>query len=195
MYASLHILKSFGVTVWRFIETYLDDLRWFFRGGFGTRYSPRALPVRQSPKGRGIFTVQYPAERLPLPERFRGFPFLIVDEETGKLRCTACGTCAKVCPPQCIWIVRATDPATGKPQREPAEFHIDISICMNCGFCSEYCPFDAIKMGQEVETASFERDRALLWGREQLLRPLSYYAQIHPTDYADEVAKKEAKQA
>ena len=194
MYTGFGILKAFGVVVRRFIESYLDDLKWFFKGGFGKRYSPEALSIRQSPKGRGVFTVQYPAERLPLPERFRGFPFLVVDED-GKHRCTACGTCAKACPPQCIWIVRGTDPETGKPRRSPTEFYVDISICMNCGLCSELCPFNAIKMGQEIEIAVFDRKGTLLYNKEKLSKPISYHAEIHPAEYAEEVAKEKAKAA
>jgi len=187
----ISILKSFSVTVRRFIETYLDDLKWFLKGGFGKRYTPEALAERQSPSGRGIFTVQYPAEQLPLPERFRAFPFIIYEETPGETRCTACGTCVRVCPPQCIWIVRAKDPETGKPKREPAEFNIDISICMNCGLCAEFCPFDAIKMGHEIEVAVFEnRHEAFVWDLEKLSRPLSYHAEIHPTAYAEEQAAK-----
>jgi NADH-quinone oxidoreductase subunit I len=193
MYTGLGILKSFGVTVRRFVESYLDDLKWFFKGGFGKRYTPEALAVRQSPKGRGVFTVQYPAERLPLPERFRGFPFLLYEEETGRSLCTACGTCARVCPPQCIWIVRATSPETGKPLREPAEFYVNVAICMQCGFCAEFCPFDAIKMGHEIEEAGFEGGDAFLWDRERLLRPVSYHAQIHPAEYAQERTAEEAE--
>jgi NADH-quinone oxidoreductase subunit I len=194
MYTGLGVLKSLGVVIRRFIDSFVDDLKWFFKGGFGKRYSPEALVERQSPKGRGIFTVQYPAERLPLPERFRGFPFLVLDEE-GNHRCTACGTCAKACPPQCIWIVRGTNPETGKPLREPTEFHIDISICMNCGLCSELCPFNAIKMGHEIEIAVFDREGTLLYGLEQLSKPVSYHAEIHPAEYAEEIAKAEAKAA
>ncbi|MGD1996730.1 MAG: 4Fe-4S binding protein [Anaerolineae bacterium] len=188
MYTGLGILKAFSVTVRRFIESYIDDLKWFVKGGFGKRWSSEALAVRQSPKARGTFTVQYPREQLPLPERFRGFPFLVYEEEDGEKRprCTACGMCSRVCPPQCIWIVRATDPETGKPKREPAEFCIDISICMNCGFCAEFCPFDAIKMGHEIEVATFEREEGLLLDTERLLKPLSYHAQIHPAEYAEE---------
>jgi NADH-quinone oxidoreductase subunit I len=187
------VLKSLSVTVGRFLMTYADDLKWFFRGGFGKRYSPEALPVRQSPSGRGAFTVQYPKERLPLPERYRGFPFQVIDPETGKTRCTACGICARVCPPQCIWIVRATDPETGRPKREPAAFHIDVSICMSCGFCAEFCPFDAIKMDHDYETAAYGRDGAFLWGLERLAKPLAYHAEIHPTDCAAEQAAQERK--
>lgn len=185
MNIGLAFLKSFTVTVSRFFETYIDDLRWFLKGGFGTRYSPEALPVRQSPtEGRGIFVVQYPKEQLPLPERYRGLPFILYDEEKEEYRCTACGMCARVCPPQCIWIERATDPETGRPVRQPAKFHIDVSICMSCGFCAEFCPFDAIKMDNEIEIALFERD--FLWDRERLAKPVSYHAEIHPTAYAEE---------
>ncbi len=194
MYASLHFLRAFAVTIRRFVESYVDDLKWFLKGGFGKRYTPEALPTRQSPvEGRGTFTVQYPAERLPLPERYRGFPFLVYEQDPDKLRCVACGTCAKVCPPQCIWITRASDPTTGKPQRVAAEFHIDVGICMQCGFCAEFCPFDAIKMGNEYEIVAFHSSREFLWGKEQLRRPLSYHAEIHPNDYAEEQAKKKAK--
>jgi ferredoxin len=40
-----------------------------------------------------------------------------------------CGICAKVCPPQCIWIVQQTDDA-GKPIPKPDEFFIDTSVCI-----------------------------------------------------------------
>jgi NADH-quinone oxidoreductase subunit I len=190
MYIGWNILKALWITFRRFVESYIDDMRWLFKKGFGKRYTPETISVRQHPlTKRGIFTVQYPAERLSLPERFRGFPFLVYDDETGKLRCTACGTCARVCPPQCIWIVRATDPQTGKPLREPAEFYVDISICMNCGFCAEYCPFDAIKMGHEIEIAAFDRADLLL-NLEKLRRPASYDSRIHPTDYLQEQGGK-----
>jgi NADH-quinone oxidoreductase subunit I len=186
------ILKSFSVTVGRFVNTYVDDLKWFLKGGFGKRYSPEALPVRQSARGRGVFTVQYPKEKLPLPENYRGFPFQVIDPETGKTRCTACGICAKACPPQCIWIVRATDPETGKPKREPAEFTIDASICMSCGFCAEFCPSDAIKMDHDYEIFTYQRGSGeFLWDLERLSKPLAHHAAIHPTAYAAERAELE----
>lgn len=183
------IVKALGVTFGRFVNTFRDDLAWFFKGGFGKRYSPEALAVRQSPEGRGVFTVQYPKEKLPLPERYRGFPFHVIDPDTGKTRCTACGICAQVCPPQCIWVVRATDPETGKRMREPAEFHIDTSICMSCGFCAEFCNFNAIKMDNNYEIAFYQRDHGeFLWDLERLSRPLAHHAEIHPTAYAAEQA-------
>jgi NADH-quinone oxidoreductase subunit I len=149
--------------------------------------------VVQSPRSTGVFTVQYPEEKLAVPERFRYLPMLIVDAATGKERCTSCGICAKVCPPQCIWIVRSAGP-DGKPIPQPAEFVIDASICMSCGFCAEYCPFDAIKMNQVYELAAFERKETLLMRKKDLLVPESYHAQLHPTDYADEEAERRAKE-
>ncbi len=48
---------------------------------------------------------------------------------------------------------------------------------MNCGFCAEYCPFDAIKMDHDYEIASYGRN---VYNMEQLLKPASYYAKIRP---------------
>jgi len=175
----LGILKSLSVTLKHFIMTYVDDIRYL-----GRRYTPEVLPERQSPKGRGIFTVQYPKEQMPLPENYRSFPFHVIDPETNKSACTACGMCARVCPPQCIWVERGKDPETGRPTKEPATFHIDISICMSCGFCVEFCPFDAIKMSHDYEVATYERYDDLLWNLEKLSRPQAYDVEIHPSDYA-----------
>jgi NADH-quinone oxidoreductase subunit I len=141
----------------------------------------------------GVFTVQYPEQKLAVPERFRSFPILLYEDETGEDRCTSCGICAKVCPPQCIWIVRSAGP-DGKPIPQPAEFIIDASICMSCGLCAEYCPFDAIKMDHEYELATSERRRSLLLHKAELRRPVSYHARIHPTDYAEEEAERLAKE-
>jgi NADH-quinone oxidoreductase subunit I len=136
-----------GVTLRRFIETYIDDIRWWKR-----YYTKEGVAHRMSGT-RGIFTVQYPEEKLPVPEEF-AIPFLVYEEGPNgekNQRCTSCGICAKVCPPQCIWIKRTSDPVTGRPVPSPAEFFIDVDICMNCGLCAEFCPFDAIKMDHDYE--------------------------------------------
>ncbi len=191
------IVKGLGVTLWHFVETYIDDLRWLGR----RYYNDDALAVRQGPEGRGVFTVQYPEEKLPIPEEFRFLPFLVyeVDEDgTTHDRCTSCGICAKVCPPQCIWIVRSDDPETGRPVPEPAEFYIDTDICMNCGLCAEFCPFDAIKMDHDFELSSGDRFEDHIYNKSKLSRPVDYYASIRPTNYAREEinrAEKESKKS
>jgi NADH-quinone oxidoreductase subunit I len=189
------ILKGLSVTLKRFIDTYIEDIRWL-----GKRYYTKdGLAFRMSSETRGVFTVQYPEEKLPVPEEFRFIPFLLyeVDENGEKRdRCTSCGICAKVCPPQCIWIVRTNDPNTGRPVPEPKEFYIDTDICMNCGFCAEYCPFDAIKMDHDYELAGYERHKNNIYDKEKLSKPVSYYASIRPANFArEEAARAEAEAA
>lgn len=189
------IVKGLGVAFKHFIDTYLDDLRWLGK----PRYSAERVADRASLKARGAFTIQYPDEKLPVPEEFRYIPFLLYEEgPNGEKndRCTSCGICAKVCPPQCIWIERTNDPVTSRPIPAPAAFYIDVDICMNCGLCAEYCPFDAIKMDHDYEIASYDRMRTNIYDKERLSRPVSYYASIRPSNYkAEETARAEKEAA
>jgi NADH-quinone oxidoreductase subunit I len=193
------IIKGMGVTLKRFIDTYLEDISWFISNRQSRYYNEKGIKHRMSTETRGIFTVQYPEEKLPVPEEFRYIPFLVYEEgENGEKldRCTSCGICAKVCPPQCIWIVRTNDPNTGRPIPEPAEFFIDTDICMNCGFCAEYCPFDAIKMDHDYELSVYNRLEKNIYNKEKLSKPVSYYAEIRPTNYhREETARAEAAAA
>ena len=182
------LIKGLGVTLKRFIDTYTDDIKWL-----GKRYyTDEGIAHRSSKDAKGIFTIQYPEEKLPVPEEFRYVPILVYDEkEDGEIinRCTACGICAKVCPPQCIWIERAVDPKTGRPVQEPSQFIIDVDICMNCGLCAEFCPFDAIKMDHDYEIASYGRAVHHL---DDLMKPASYYDEIRPINSAKEAAARKA---
>lgn len=206
MYGS-GLLKGMGITLKHFVETYVEDVKWAARGG--RYYNDEAMVVRQSLKGKGAVTVMYPEEKLATPERFRFVPFLITDDpppgaQWGKDWCTSCGICAKVCPPQCIWIERGKQP-NGRPKPEPEKFFIDIDICMNCGFCAEFCPFDAIKMDHDYELASYDRTTAHIHDKERLSKPLSYWREIAPKkaaaeefirDFVEEAkAKKKAKRS
>ena len=188
------ILKGLSVTWKRFWDTYTEDISWMLRGK--KRYNTEeGIRHRSSKDTKGIFTVQYPEEQLIVPEEFRYVPFLVYDEGAdGKkeVRCTSCGICSKVCPPQCIWIVRTNDPATGRPVPVPTNFYIDMDICMNCGFCAEYCPFDAIKMDHDFDIASYDRN---VYNLEKLLKPAKYYAEIRPENYTREEEARKAKEA
>lgn len=177
----------------RFVLTYVED----FKKGKKRYYTPEGIESRRSADVKGIFTIQYPEEKLPVPEEFRYLPFLVYDDgPTGEkdIRCTSCGICAKVCPPQCIWIVRTNDPVTGKPVPQPKEFYIDVDICMNCGLCAEYCPFDAIKMDHDYEIASYTRKNNI-YDLEKLLKPVSYYDAIRPKNNAAEIQARLEKEA
>ncbi|MBN2304203.1 MAG: 4Fe-4S binding protein [Anaerolineae bacterium] len=188
MYGS-GILRGMGVTIRHFVTTYLDDLKWGFR-----RHIPdEAFPIRQGIETRGVYTVEYPEEKLAMFERFRFVPFLVIENHDhpdparqGKDWCTACGICAKVCPPQCIWIVRSSDPETGRPVTEPENFFIDIDVCMNCGLCAEFCPFDAIKMDHDYELASYDRTSAHIFDKARLSKEFRYWQAIAPTRAQEE---------
>ncbi|MFI5396709.1 MAG: NuoI/complex I 23 kDa subunit family protein [Candidatus Binatia bacterium] len=122
--------------------------------------------IRRKPT---VFTVQFPEQRLELPNAFRGMPVL-VQMDNGKERCVACGLCEWACPTDCITIFPAE--TADEIERYPAVFDINLSRCMYCGLCEEACPEEAIVMSQRVEVATYTR-RAMLWHKEDLLVPVS----------------------
>ncbi len=195
------IIVGHLVTLRRFVRTFLvgQGRTWKRRGGgylpvdlwWGRKTRGQQPTVVQDDTTEGLFTVEYPDERLPVHERFRYLPVLLYDEEDGNVRCTACDICAKVCPPQCIWIEQAHGPS-GKVASLPAEFTIDMDVCMNCGLCAEYCPFDAIKMDHNFELANYERHRTHIYGLQDLLVSSAYYERSHPEAWSDaeEVAER-----
>jgi NADH-quinone oxidoreductase subunit I len=188
----LGLLKGLGVTMRHFVDSFVYDRKpweWLFTD----RYDTEWLAKNQDVDGKGMFTLQYPEQRRTLPENFRFLPMLVYEETPDNPRCTACGICARVCPPQCIWIERATD-EKGRPSAHPAGFWIDAVVCMSCGYCAEYCPFDAIRMNQVYELATTNRDRDMFLSLEKLLVPVQYYAQLHPSDYAAEEEVRRAKE-
>lgn len=194
--SGMHILRGMAITLGHLIRTYVYDVKRLLgrphhrtiHAGNGKDPRPR---VSQDPGHEGVFTVQYPEERLATPERFRVLPVLIYEEADGNVLCTSCGICAKVCPPQCIWIVQAKNP-DGKPFPKAAEFFIDMDVCMNCGLCSEFCPFDAIKMDHQFELSNSERDKSHVYNLQELLVSTDYYAETHPKAWAKEEAKRAA---
>lgn len=183
------LAKGLMLTLRHFVDSFIDDMRYGFRK---YHHSTDNFGIRQGTQTKGVITVQYPDEKVAVPERFRFVPFLIVEDDdhptrAGKDWCTSCGICAKVCPPQCIWIVRGNDPNTGRPVPEPEAFFIDIDICMNCGYCAEYCPFDAIKMDHDYELASYDRTSHHIHDKERLSKPNSYWRSIAPTRAYEEM--------
>ena len=118
--------------------------------------------------GRYLFkkkiTVQYPEEKTPQSQRFRGLHALR-RYPNGEERCIACKLCEAVCPAVAITIeseLREDD------SRRTTVYDIDLSKCIYCGFCEEACPVDAI-----VETRIFEyhgeQRSDLLMTKEMLL--------------------------
>ena len=183
-----HLLKGMLITLKRFALTYVWDVKRLCVGHKAFKNGK----VSYDPNDHGIFTIQYPEQQLKMPERFRVLPVLIYDTDPHNPRCTACGICAKVCPPQCIWIVQAKD-ETNKPKQLPSEFYIDTNVCMNCGLCAEYCPFDAIKMDPTFEISTYTRRPEEVYDLKKLLVTADYYAETHPQAWAQEEKMRKAK--
>ena len=188
------LLKGMGVTLKHLRDTFADD-----RQEVPSRYvdsiqlDDERRIIEQPLDQEGLLTIQYPEERRLLPERFRYIPMLIWDTEKNEDRCTACGICAKVCPPQCIWIVRDSD-ENGKPVTRPSEFYIDAAVCMSCSFCVEFCPFDAIKMNHDFELAAYERYPHLVYDKAELTVPEEYYAALWPSQFGEEEKARAEKE-
>jgi NADH-quinone oxidoreductase subunit I len=70
---------------------------------------------------------------------------------------------------------------------EPEAFFIDIDICMNCGYCAEFCPFDAIKMDHDYELASYDRTTHHIYDKQKLSKELRYWKAIAPTRAVEEM--------
>jgi len=92
-------------------------------------------------------TVQYPDERLPIPDRYRGIHYL--EQE----KCINCLACARACPIDCIEM----DAIRHGKELEWVSFTLDYQKCMFCELCVYPCPKDCIHMGTEFAFVSFDR--------------------------------------
>ncbi len=119
-----HVLKTF--LLWELLIGLSITLKYFFK-----------------PK----ITVQYPDEKTPQSNRFRGLHALR-RYENGEERCIACKLCEAVCPAMAITI--EAEPRDDGSRRT-TKYEIDLFKCIFCGFCEESCPVDSI-----VETRVFE---------------------------------------
>ncbi len=110
-------------------------------------------------------TLQYPEEKMAMFPRFRGLHELQRDGD-GKIICVACELCAAVCPAKCIRVEPAEDE---NHVRYPKVYEIDLLRCIFCGFCQEACPYGAILLRDNYETANYTRQDLIL-DREKLLK-------------------------
>ena len=104
-------------------------------------------------------TVQYPEEKTPQSNRFRGLHALR-RYPNGEERCIACKLCEAVCPALAITI-ESTELPNG--ERRTKRYDIDLFKCIYCGFCEEACPVDAI-----VETRILEYQAQRVIGSDSI---------------------------
>ncbi len=133
----------------------------------------------------GTNTIQYPHQKLPVPEVGRYQLDVEMDD------CIVCDLCAKICPVDCIDIeaIKATEAigqtSDGTTKRlYAAKFDIDMAKCMYCGLCTIVCPTECIIMTNQYNKSVFE------------ISQLTYeFSDMTPEDAAEKRKLIEAQQA
>jgi hydrogenase-4 component H len=104
----------------------------------------------------GILTTRYPATKEYMPEGFHGRPVLDAN------RCLAdqgCKACVQVCLPAALSIIEVLNEANREPEEGEAwQLTLDYARCIMCKLCVTSCPADALRMTEDYELASSNRE-------------------------------------
>ncbi|QQL51554.1 4Fe-4S binding protein [Mucilaginibacter ginkgonis] len=125
--------------------------------GFKKRETAFVSEPNYFDKQNGTATIEYPAQKLPVPEVGRYQLDVEMDD------CIVCDLCAKICPVDCITIdsIKATEAigqtSDGTTKRlYAAKFDIDMAKCMYCGLCTVVCPTECIVMTDNYDKTVFD---------------------------------------
>ncbi len=127
-------------------------------------------------------TIQYPEERTPQSNRFRGLHALR-RYPNGEERCIACKLCEAVCPAAPITI--EAGPRDEDGQRRTTKYEIDMFKCIYCGYCEESCPVDSIVETDMMHYHFEERGQNILTKEQLLAIGDQYESQIAATKAED----------
>lgn len=123
------------------------------RGLFTTLKSMFTKPV----------TIQYPEQKRPVRERFRGRHEL-KRYDNGLEKCIGCSLCAASCPSDAIFVEASenTDEERYSPgERYASTYQINMLRCIFCGFCEDACPTEAIVLEKDYELSYTDRLSAI----------------------------------
>ena len=119
-------------------------------------------------------TIQYPEQKREFSPVFRGRHILMRDEN-GAERCTACGLCALACPAEAITMTAAErKPGEEKLYREEkyaTVYEINMLRCIFCGLCEDACPKEAIFLTEDMVSSDYKR-QGFIYGKDKLVMPL-----------------------
>lgn len=127
---------------------------------YGVTTTLKSMGVTFKQLFRKSVTLQYPTEKMELPERARARLFNKIED------CIGCGQCARVCPTDCIDIQtekRAKDEpeifaSDGTPIKlRTYVFDIDMTLCCYCALCTFPCPTKCLVMTGEYEYSVYDK--------------------------------------
>lgn len=118
-------------------------------------------------------TIQYPEQKRPVRERFRGRHEL-KRYDNGLEKCIGCALCAAACPSDAIFVEASenTDDERYSPgERYASTYQINMLRCIFCGFCEDACPTEAIVLEKDYELSYTDRLSAI-YDKARLLVPV-----------------------
>lgn len=140
------------------------SLTWMHLKNWRRRRKPMAVGNKNYfGQKNGLVTIQYPHEKIPVPDvgRYR----LHLDTPD----CIGCDQCARICPVDCIEIVKIKSPDVIGTTSDGTNirfylpvFDIDMAKCCYCGLCTIVCPTECLTMSDIYDYSSTERDDFIL---------------------------------
>ena len=118
-------------------------------------------------------TIQYPEQVRERSDVWRGQHMLMRDDE-GRERCTACGLCALSCPAEAITMKAEErlpeEKHLYREEKYASIYEINMLRCIFCGLCEEACPKQAIYLTKSKELVGSFYDREdFIYGKDKLV--------------------------